>query len=294
MVVQYIINAGWLAAHLNDTDIVVVDCRFELQAPQAGRRQYEQDHIPGAVYFDLEEDLSAERKEHGGRHPLPELDEFTRKLGSAGIDGAKHVVAYDDQNGSMAARLWWLLRYAGHENVSVLGVSYSDWKAEGYPTSLDRPVPAATVFEPRVQTNMALDIEDVKQHKDDVNTALIDSRAPERYRGEKEPMDAKAGHIPGAANWFWQDNVGEDGKWKSREDLASRFEPLKDRNVIVYCGSGVSAAANALAMKEAGLEGVQLYVGSWSDWSSYDDLPAAKGDETRPPGGAPREKNGRR
>lgn len=275
---QQIVTASWLAEHLQDEDVVLADCRFDLLDPEAGRKQYRQDHIPGAVYFDLEEDLSAAKREHGGRHPLPDVRELAVKLGKAGIDEATHVVAYDDQNGSMAARLWWLLRYLGHEKTSVLGVRYSTWKAQGYPLAIEIPDPAEREFTPHIQEGMALNIEDVKREKRDENTVLVDARAPERYRGEHEAMDPKAGHIPGAENWFWADNVRADENWKAPEELESRFQSLQDRDVIVYCGSGVSAAADALAMKEAGLDDVKLYVGSWSDWSSYPENPVETGE----------------
>lgn len=276
MAIQQIVTASWLSAHLHEENFVLADCRFDLVRPQAGREQYAQGHIPGAVYFDLEEDLSGVKQEHGGRHPLPDPGELAAKLGAAGIDESTHVIAYDDQNGSMAARLWWLLHYLGHEKVSVLGVSYSTWEAQGYPVSSDVPDPVSRIFKPHIREDMAMDIEEFKRRKTDENTVLVDARAPERYRGESEPMDQKAGHIPGAENWFWKDNVADES-WKSPQDLKSRFESLQDRDVIVYCGSGVSAAANALAMKEAGLEDVKLYVGSWSDWSSYPENPVEKG-----------------
>lgn len=275
---QTLISMERLHEHLHDEHVVVIDCRFELTDESAGRRQYEESHIPGAVYFDLEKDLSGPKEAHGGRHPLPDVDEFAEKLGKAGVDETTNVVAYDDQNGSMAARLWWMLRYLGHDRVSVLDVPFSTWEKEDYPTSNEWPRPKRRTFVPHIRADMAADMKDVRRAVDRGDVVLIDARAPERYRGEQEPMDPKAGHIPGAKNRFWKDNVAATGKWKSADELKERFRDLKDRDVIVYCGSGVTATANALALKAAGKD-VKVYTGSWSDWSSYPDNPVATGDE---------------
>jgi thiosulfate/3-mercaptopyruvate sulfurtransferase len=274
------VSAEWLSEHLDDEHVVIADCRFELTDPEAGRGEYELGHIPGAIFFDLEKDLSGPKREHGGRHPLPDLDEFVRKLGKAGIDETKHVVVYDDQNGSFAARLWWMLNYLGHDEVSVLDISYSMWVKEGHPTSEVIPAPAPRNFVPNVRTKMAVDVEEVKRTMGEEGVVLVDSRAPERYRGDEEPMDPKAGHIPGAENWFWKENVANDGKWKAQEELKKRFQPLQNKDVIVYCGSGVTASANVLALQAAGKD-ARLYVGSWSDWSSYPNHPVETGDREK-------------
>ncbi|WP_079529564.1 sulfurtransferase [Halobacillus hunanensis] len=272
MIEENLVSTEWLREHMEDENVVVADCRFDLSDPEKGCNDYSEGHIPGAVYFDLEKDLSGQVKGHGGRHPLPPIDEFAEKLSSAGIDETKYVVAYDDQGGAMAARLWWLLTYLGHDQAGVLESGYSNWVGQGYPTTTDEATPKETVFTPTPRNEMAVGIEEVKNSS---NAALIDARAPERYRGEVEPMDKKAGHIPGAANWFWKENLGSDGKWKTGDELKQRFEPLKSKKeIIVYCGSGVTASANVLALKEAGFgDAVKLYVGSWSDWSSYEENP---------------------
>ncbi|HET7657707.1 MAG TPA: sulfurtransferase [Bacillales bacterium] len=274
-----LVSAEWLVDHLDDEEIVVVDCRFDLKDTEAGRKQYIERHIPGAVYFDLDKDLSGDVGIHGGRHPLPDLDDFAQKLGDSGIDESKHVVAYDDQNGSFAARLWWMLRYLGHDRVSVLDISFSKWVEEGNPVTDEKINPEKTTFHPQLQAEMALSIEEVKEEMGKENVLLVDSRAPERYSGETEPMDKKAGHIPGAANFFWKDNVGENGKWKSSQDISERFNAVKDKDLIVYCGSGVTANANLLALKAIGID-ARLYIGSWSDWSSYEDNPVETGKTT--------------
>ncbi|QDI92406.1 sulfurtransferase [Salicibibacter halophilus] len=281
MDVDYFVTKEWLYDHLNDPNVVVADCRYDLQDPDAGWEAYRNGHIPGAVFFDLKKDLSGPAAVHGGRHPLPSVDDLTATLNAAGVDHHKHVVVYDDQHGSMAGRLWWLLRYVGHPTVSLLDENYAKWQAQGYPTSTEVPVPRPTHFEPKLQPDMRVDIDDVKALKEKENVVVLDARAPERYRGEQELIDKKAGHIPGAENWFWKENIGSDGKWKSTEGLAERFRSLQQKDaVVVYCGSGVSANANIIALKQAGIENVKLYPGSWSDWASYDQNPISKGEET--------------
>ncbi|HEX7064932.1 MAG TPA: sulfurtransferase [Bacillales bacterium] len=275
---EQLVGAEWLARRLEDKELVIADCRFELKDAKAGRKQYKQGHIPGAVYFDLEEDLSGPIGEHGGRHPLPDIDDFVIKLGHSGIDQTKQVVVYDDQNGSFAARLWWMLRYLGHDNVSVLDISFSKWMEEGYPVSSEMPHPEKCEFVPHVNPEMVIDIEGVKEEMGREKVMLIDSRAPERYHGETEPIDPKAGHIPGAFNRFWKENVGDDGKWKTPDELKQQLQWLENKDLIVYCGSGVTANANVLALKSIGKE-ARLYIGSWSDWSSYSENPVATREE---------------
>ncbi|MBO8173057.1 MAG: sulfurtransferase [Bacillaceae bacterium] len=268
---------SWVKNHLDDADVRVVDCRFELSDPEAGLEAYRMGHIPGAVYFDLEKDLSAEPGEHGGRHPLPDPDEFAAKLGKAGIDSQITVVAYDDQGGMVASRLWWMLRYLGHEKVYVMDGSFSRWKQTGYPVSADIPTYRAASFTPQLRSDMAVDINQVKERKDRPGTVLIDSRDNRRYRGEVEPIDPVAGHIPGAINHFWKESLNEDGTWKSPAEQKERFKLLNQADeILVYCGSGVSACPNILALDEAGFQNVKLYVGSWSDWSSYQDNPVER------------------
>ncbi|MFD2924044.1 sulfurtransferase [Halobacillus naozhouensis] len=275
MIEKNLVSADWLNDHIGDEKVVVADCRFDLSNPDKGRNDYNEGHIPGATYFDLEKDLSGQVKKHGGRHPLPQIDEFAAKLSSAGIGETKYVVAYDDQGGAMAARLWWLLKYLGHDQVAVLEIGYSEWANQGYPTTIDEGTPEKAVFTPNIRPGMVVGMEEVSEKKESSNVALIDARAPERYRGEVEPMDKKAGHIPGAENLFWKENISSEGKWKSKSELQGRFDFLQNKEeIIAYCGSGVTASANVLALKEAGFgDQVKLYVGSWSDWSSYDENP---------------------
>lgn len=273
---EHIVDSEWLKSRLDDSSIVVVDCRFNLADPTEGKRKYQESHIPGAVYYDLEKDLSDQVGKHGGRHPLPNPKHLAFKLGNSGIDHTKTVIAYDDQNGAMAARFWWLLRYYGHQNAAVLNGGFSNWVDKGFPVTSDIPQPHSAQFVPNIHHDWIVPMAGVKNLPE--GEPLIDSRAANRYRGEVEPMDAKAGHIPGAENWFWEDNL-KDGKWMSSAELKERFKPLdKKARVTVYCGSGVTACANILAMTHAGLKNVRLYPGSWSDWVSYPDNPV----ETHP------------
>lgn len=260
----------YLNKHLNDEDLVIVDCRFNLANPEQGREEYKQDHISGAFFLDLDKDLSSEILAHGGRHPLPIMKNFIEKLEEIGIDETKHVVAYDDQNGPFASRLWWLLKYLGHNQVTVLNENYSTWKEVGYPILQDKPKKVKTKFNANIQSDMVMEVDQVKEIREKDTYHLIDARAPERYRGEVEPIDFKAGHIPGAENYFWEDTNTENGVMKSNEALEAYFSSLKDEeNLVVYCGSGVTASVTLLALDNIGVK-AKLYPGGWSDWSSYE------------------------
>ncbi|MDF2925567.1 MAG: Rhodanese domain protein [Paenibacillaceae bacterium] len=260
---------------------VLADCRFQLGQPGQGRLAYEQGHLPGAVYLDLEEDLSGPVGLHGGRHPMPDLGVLSLKLGERAIDRDTAVIVYDDQGGAMASRLWWLLRFMGHEQVYLMDGGFSRWQAAGYPVNDEPPLAAKPkVFGSRVKNLQLVVMEDVRQKLEWPGTVLIDSREPKRYRGEEESIDKKAGHIPGAVNRFWKDNLDADGLWKDREALKERFASISpDQEIIVYCGSGVTACPNLLALAEAGRPDAKLYLGSWSDWISHEENPVATGEE---------------
>ncbi|OBZ14326.1 3-mercaptopyruvate sulfurtransferase [Bacillus sp. FJAT-27264] len=291
------VSKRWLLARLYEPEQTIVDCRFTLGKPQAGKEIFEQEHIPGAIYLDLELDLSAPVADHGGRHPLPDPQALAARLAKLGIGNTTRVVAYDDESGMNAARLWWLLRYLGHEQVFILEGGFSAWKAERFPVTDHQPIRIPSSFEPNVQSQMLVGVDEVRQVsvntiealskvRDSASTApyvlpvLIDSRARERYLGLEETLDKKAGHIPGAVNFFWKDTQNEDGSLKSAEELQEHFAELdKDAEIIVYCGSGVTACPNVLALEKAGYKNVRLYAGSWSDWISYEENPIATGDE---------------
>ncbi|WP_168118723.1 sulfurtransferase [Paenibacillus sp. HB172176] len=280
-----IVSLEWLKEHMHEPDIVIVDCRFVMGKGEAGREQYEAGHIPGAVYLDLEKDLSAPVEEHGGRHPLPDIFAMTVTLSRAGIGNESRVVAYDDQGGAMASRLWWLLKYLGHEQAFVLDEGYSAWTKAGYTVSSEQAANTPTKFLATVQHSMLVEMDEVKELLGDERVTLIDSREAPRYRGEVEPLDKVAGHIPGAINRFWKDGLAESGAWKEASQQAERFADLdRDGELIVYCGSGVTATPNVIALQEAGFSKVRLYAGSWSDWISYEGNPIAVGDEEAPKG----------
>jgi thiosulfate/3-mercaptopyruvate sulfurtransferase len=276
----HIISQDWLFEHGTDENIVIVDCRFILGQPEAGRVAYTLGHIPGAVYFDLEHDLSAPKGLHGGRHPLPDWNEFVRKLEAAGIDNESIVIAYDDQGGAMASRLWWMLQYVGHSQVFVLNGGYTQWEEAGLPVSEEPPLANEAAFEPKIQAGMLVRMEEVKGLLGRPGTVLLDSRENTRYLGVEEAIDPVAGHIPGAKSYFWKQSLDEHGGWKEASALKERFADLASADeIIVYCGSGVTACPNVLALKEAGFSNVKLYSGSWSDWVSYSDNPVATGAE---------------
>ncbi|MDQ0046719.1 thiosulfate/3-mercaptopyruvate sulfurtransferase [Paenibacillus polymyxa] len=284
-----IVSKRWLLARLYEPDMIIVDCRSLLGQAGAGRTQFNEDHIPGAVHFDLEEDLTAPLGKHGGRHPLPDVDTLAGRLSRAGINAASRIVAYDDQGGMMASRFWWLLRYLGHEQVYVLEEGYSAWKEAKFPVTADQPIRIPSTFVANIQPQMLTSMKEVRRISEDsvpvgayfgFSPILIDSRERPRYLGLEEPIDQAAGHIPGAVNFFWKDVLDEKGTFKNAEQLKQHFSALdQDAEIIVYCGSGVSACPNVLALNEAGFSNVRLYPGSWSDWISYEENPVATGEK---------------
>jgi thiosulfate/3-mercaptopyruvate sulfurtransferase len=258
-------------------DVRFCDCRFSLGEPEKGEQAYLEEHIPGAVYFHLEKDLSGQVSEHGGRHPLPDMDEFKEKLEQAGISNHTAVIAYDGGEGAFAARLWWLLKYAGHENVYVLNGGFKEWKKEGQPVAKEIPRHERGEYALSLNTDILADTEEAKKSSEaESKKTLIDSREKKRYLGIEEPIDKKAGHIPGAVNYPWTDGF-VSGKYRIAEEQRRRFSSISPEDpVIVYCGSGVTAAPNFIALKEAGYENVKLYIGSFSDWISYPENKVAK------------------
>ncbi|TAE69961.1 MAG: sulfurtransferase [Oscillatoriales cyanobacterium] len=266
-----IVSPEWLAANTENPQVVIVDCRFALADRKLGQKQYQESHIPGSFYLDLNEDLASVVGTHGGRHPLPNIAELANKFSAIGINSSETlVVAYDDSRLAFASRLWWLMRYMGHSKVALLDGGFSAWKAAGYPVTDTWTEIRDGKFVVQLQPNMAVDIEAVKERKDLPETVLVDSRESERYEGLREPIDPIAGHIPGAVNYPWQGVTEETGKVRSISEQKQRWTELeKAEEIIVYCGSGVTACVNLLSLEIAGIPDAKLYVGSWSDWCSY-------------------------
>ncbi len=266
---KWLMKAEELACCYQQSDVVVIDCRFSLFDVNAGEHDYSKGHIPGAYYLHLERDLSGEKGTHGGRHPLPELKRLVQRLELCGIGDETLVVAYDDQRFAFAARLWWLLRYLGHNRVRLLDGGLTAWRREGLPMDILQPEPATQASLSAVENGfMLVDYPEVKAITQDHHAVLIDSREEERYLGLKEPIDPLAGHIPGSVNYPWQGVTDEKGMIKAGHQ--HRWEKVSEASEIVaYCGSGVTACVNLLSLAEAGREDAKLYAGSWSDWCSY-------------------------
>ncbi|MBB3114621.1 thiosulfate/3-mercaptopyruvate sulfurtransferase [Paenibacillus phyllosphaerae] len=263
---------------LGDPSTVFVDVRFVLGEPEAGYQAYLRSHVPGAVFFDLNADLSGPKQEHGGGHPLPDIARFGAKLGSSGIDNDTHVIVYDDQGGSIAARLWWMLKHVGHERVQLLAEGYTGWVRAGYPVTDELPNPALKVYEAEINAALKVGMDDVRSGLRRAGRTLIDARVHERYTGADTSKYAKAGHIPGAVNYYWEEG-SPNGVFLGGEQQRLRFRNItQDDEIIVYCGSGVTACPNVLALIEAGYTNVKLYVGSWNDWISYPDNPIETGE----------------
>ncbi|WP_228016388.1 sulfurtransferase [Leptolyngbya ectocarpi] len=267
----HIVSSQWLADHLGG-DLVVIDCRFSLPEPDLGQQQYSSGHLPGAYYLDLNCHLSSPAQAHGGRHPLPHWPTFVDTLNLLGIQSSPQtpVVIYDASRFAFAARLWWMLRYLGHENVALLDGGINAWIEAGLPLSNTTPRPQVGRFVPQPQAHWIVDIDYVRQHKDKLDTMVIDSRSGDRFRGEREPIDPVAGSVPGAVNYFWKDISTEAGLLKPPAELAHHWQAIDDADdVIVYCGSGVTACVNLFSQMVAGKPMGKLYPGGWSDWCSY-------------------------
>lgn len=275
-----LISAAELTRHLEDPDWAIVDCRFSLADTEQGRRDYVAGHIPSAVYAHLDEDLSGPIVPgKTGRHPLPTPEEFSRTLSGWGIDSSVQVVAYDASGGSIAARLWWMLRWLGHE-AAVLDGGWKNWQTEAKQYAKGLEERSERAFAHTVSESLVASASDVLTTMDDPSVTLIDCRGADRYRGENETIDPVAGHIPGALSLPYVENLAEDGLFLPRELLRERFERVmsaEPERTIFYCGSGVTAAHNVLAMAHAGLGDARLYAGSWSEWITDPERPVEVG-----------------
>lgn len=277
-----LISPEELFPHLEDPAWLVVDCQFDLDDPEGGLTAYIKGHIPGAVYADLERDLSAPKTGTNGRHPLASTKELIGLFSQLGITEGMQVVAYDDFGSAFAARLWWTLRYMGHDTVAVLDGGLGAWTSRDLPLSMDAESRPVSTFHASPRPEMLALVEEVEQAVDDPGILLLDARSPERFRGKEETRDPVAGRIPGAHNRYWSDNLTSGEHFRTPDDLKTDFEALLKEvapgKVIAYCGSGVTGCHNLLAMEHAGLRGGRLYAGSWSEWIADPARPIATGE----------------
>jgi thiosulfate/3-mercaptopyruvate sulfurtransferase len=280
-----LVGAEALASHLHDPSFCIVDCRFTLEDTAAGERWYQERHIPGAVYAHLDRDLSGPKTGTNGRHPLPDPGALARTFSRFGVDRSTQVVAYGAQTDMFAARLWWLLRWLGHDRVAVLDGGFDKWLAEKRPVASGIETRAPRGFEGAPRPGMVMTADEVAVAGTSPAWRVIDARAPERYRGDVEPIDAAAGHIPGAVNQPFRANISAEGCLLPAAELRSAFGAtlgdVAPERVVCYCGSGVSACHDLLAMEHAGLSGAKLYAGSWSEWSSDPARPIETGDGSK-------------
>ena len=278
-----LIDVRTLHRHHREPDWRVIDARFSLADADQGAREYAEGHVPGAVYAHLDDDLSGPIVPGvTGRHPLPSVERAVAVFSRLGIDESMQVAVYDGAGGSVAARVWWMLRWLGHDAVAVVDGGWPAWTGEGLPVTRDVPQAAPRDFKADVRPHLATDVEGVDGYRVNVDWAVLDARTPERFRGEQEPIDPVAGHIPGARCASFDGNLGEDGCFLPPEELKRRFEVLLGgipaERAVNYCGSGVSACHNLLAIAHAGLGDAVLYPGSWSEWITDEDRPVGVGD----------------
>lgn len=277
-----IVDVATLAAHLDDPDWLLIDVRHQLADPDHGERVYAEGHLPGAHFLHCDRDLSGALNGRNGRHPLPEPSLFAARMAALGLKTTTQVVVYDDAQGMIAGRLWWLLRYLGHEAVALLDGGWSAWLASGGKLETATPLPPVPggAWQPSLRANATVDADFVQKNLLTVDMCLIDARAPDRYRGENETIDPVGGHIPGARNRCFKDNLQADGRLKSAAELRGEWLALlagkAPAQVVHQCGSGVSACLNLLAMDIAGLPGSRLYPGSWSEWCADPARPLAR------------------
>lgn len=275
-----LVSPAILARQLMKPDWVIVDCRFDLADPDAGRHLWTRSHIPGAIFADLEQDLSAPATATSGRHPLPDPADLAECFSAWGIGMNTQVVAYDDSNGAYAARVWWLLRWLGHQTVAVLNGGLNAWRRAGLPLTDEAPDIKPDHFEMRLQSNMTVDADELEKSLQQ-DYVVLDARSAPRFLGDEEPLDQQAGHIPGAHNFPFTANLDRHGAFLPAAELRVYFDAARQNtpaeHIICMCGSGVTACHNLLAMHIAGLHGARLYPGSWSEWSKDPQRQVATG-----------------
>jgi thiosulfate/3-mercaptopyruvate sulfurtransferase len=276
-----LVSAATLNENINNPKWGIIDCRFSLANSVAGSFAYRHGHLPNAHYAHLNNDLSSAITDFTGRHPLPNFTLLANKLGAWGISNDTQVIVYDDAGGAFAGRLWWLLNSLGHHKVAVLDGGIQNWLKQGHELTTTLPTLQSTIFRPYLNPTYWLTATQVQNKLAKKSICLIDARTPERYRGEQEPIDPVAGHISGALNRPFQLNLDNTGLFLSAQSLNNQFKKListtAPEQVIHYCGSGVTACHNLLAMEIAGLTGSKLYAGSWSEWIRDKNRGVAKG-----------------
>lgn len=279
---QTLVEAPALATRLGAPSLVVFDCRHDLAKPEYGRAAYAAGRIPYARFLHLDEDLSSAKTGHNGRHPLPDADTFVALMRRHGVSDSTQVVAYDDAGGMYAARLWWMLRWIGHDAVAVLNGGFAAWRNAALPLSTDPLLPTPEGRLTRRAGAGTVDASALVATLGAADLQIVDARAPDRFRGENETLDPVGGHIPGAVNRFFRDNLAADGRFKPAEQLAGEWRAvigaLNPEQIVCQCGSGVTACHNLLALEVAGLRGARLYPGSWSEWCADPARPVAQGD----------------
>jgi Rhodanese-related sulfurtransferase len=275
-----LISTDVLAEHLVSPSWLIADCRYNLNDASWGLAQYETAHIPGAVFIDVAHDLAGRRTGTNGRHPLPPVEDMTTTFGRLGIADDVQVIAYDQDAGAFASRLWWMLRYLGHDAVAVLDGGFAKWTHEGRPVRGGVETRRSGTFTPRLRKEMRVTVDETLAHLGDPSVLLIDARSPDRYAGKPDPLDTIYGHIPGARNRYYRDNVTDAGTMRSGRELRTDFEKVLAGNpaghAVMYCGSGITACHNLLAMEHAGLRGARLFAGSWSEWESDPNRPVER------------------
>ena len=268
---KHLVDRAWLRQQLDNPQVVIVDCRFKLADPSWGEESYRTSHIKGAYYLDLNHDLSSEVQRHGGRHPLPDSNILAEKFARMGIvKNETLVVAYDNSRFAFAARLWWLLRYLGHDSVALLDGGWNDWIKHDYPVTSTIPESKPGNFKPEPNLDWLVDIDTVKSARNNDSIIIVDSRDKNRYLGITEPIDPIAGSIQGAVNSPWKQVTNEAGYLQplaTQQQLWNDYQQADE--IIVYCGSGVTACVNLFSLNSAGFENTKLYPGGWSDWCSY-------------------------
>ena len=274
-----IISAENLIESLPDENTLVFDCRCDIKDTTYGIQAYTEGHIPGSIYVNVDTDLASEKTPSSGRHPLPDADALSEKLSQWGLSSEKQAVIYDDASGAFAGRMWWILKWLGHKKVAVLDGGLGSYMSTGGKLTTDETIFEKNIFTPNIQSEMVVEITDVEEAQYKMNKLIIDARSKERYLGIKDLVDPIAGHVPGAISHPLSLNLNKDGKFRSPEDLKLAFDKIiadtTSENVISMCGSGITACHNILAMEIAGIKGIKLYVGSWSEWITDKSRPIA-------------------